>query len=83
MTFSAEGVSDEEPVLTCHWEFGDGSTHDGMKAQHAYTQSGEYTVRVTATGLEASTSSKTFTVKISGNIATRFVPANKKRPEYD
>lgn len=81
MTFSAEGVSGEEPVLTCHWEFGDGSTHDGMKAQHAYTQSSEYTVRVTATGLEASTSSKTFIVKISGNIATRFVPANKKRPE--
>jgi alpha-galactosidase len=81
MTFSADSVAGQEPVLTCHWEFGDGSTEDGMKVQHTYTQSGEYTVRVTATGLEAITSSKTFTVKISGNIATRFVPANKKRPE--
>ncbi len=81
MTFNADGVAGEEPVLTCNWDFGDGSTEDGMKAQHTYTQSGEYTVRVTATGLEASTSSRTFTVKISGNIATRFVPANKKRPE--
>jgi alpha-galactosidase len=74
-------VSGEEPVLTCHWEFGDGSNEDGLKVHHAYTQAGEYTVRVTATGLEASTSSKTLTVKISGNIATRFVPADKKRPE--
>jgi hypothetical protein len=81
MTFSADSVAGQEPVLTCHWEFGDGSTEDGMKVQHTYTQSGKYTVRVTATGLEAITSSKTFTVKISGNIATRFVPANKKRPE--
>lgn len=81
MTFSADSVAGQEPVLTCHWEFGDGSTEDGVKVQHTYTQSGKYTVRVTATGLEAITSSKTFTVKISGNIATRFVPANKKRPE--
>ena len=81
MTFNADGVAGEEPVLTCTWDFGDGSTEDGMKAQHTYTQSGEYTVRVTATGLEAITTSRTFTVKISGNIATRFVPANKKRPE--
>ena len=81
MTFNADGVAGEEPVLTCNWDFGDGSTEDGMKAQHTYTQSGEYTVRVTATGLEAITTSRTFTVKISGNIATRFVPANKKRPE--
>ena len=81
MTFNADGVAGEEPVLTCNWDFGDGSTEDGMKAQHTYTQSGEYTVRVTATGLEATTNSRTFTVKISGNIATRFVPADKKRPE--
>lgn len=81
MTFSAESVADGEPVLTCHWDFGDGSTEEGLKVQHAYTQSDSYTVRATGTGLEASTSSMTSTVKISGNIATRFVPADKKRPE--
>lgn len=81
MTFEANGESGEEPMLTCHWDFGDGSNQDGMKVQHTYTESGEYTVRTTATGLEATTNSKTFTVKISGNIATRFVSADKKRPE--
>lgn len=81
LAFSAERVSGEEPALTFHWDFGDVSSQDGMKVHHAYTQSGEYTVRVTATGLDASTSTKTFAVKVSGNIATRFAPAEKKRPE--
>jgi hypothetical protein len=81
ITFSAGRVSNEEPTLNCHWDFGDGTMQDGMKVGHAYTQSGEYVVRVTAAGLEQSTSSKTLTVKISGSIATRFVPADKKRPQ--
>jgi hypothetical protein len=81
ITFDANGVPAEEPVLTCHWDFGDGTNQDGVKVQHTYTEPGEYTVRATATGLEASTSSKTFTVRISGNIATRFVSADKTRPE--
>ena len=81
VNFSAQGVDGEEPVLTCHWDFGDGSTEEGLKVQHAYTQSGQYTVRATGTGLDASTNSKTSTVKITGNIATKFVPADKKRPQ--
>jgi hypothetical protein len=81
LTFSAERVSGEEPALTFHWDFGDASSQDGMKVHYAYTQSGKYTVRVTATGLDASTNAKTLAVKVSGNIATRFAPAEKKRPE--
>jgi len=81
MRFSAERVPGEEPALTFHWDFGDGSSQDGTKVYHAYTQSGEYTVRITATGLDASTNSKTLAVRVSGNIATRFVPAEKKRAE--
>jgi hypothetical protein len=38
-------------------------------------------VHVTATGLDAITNSKTLTVSISGNVSTRFVPADKRRPE--
>jgi alpha-galactosidase len=81
LTFSAKGVPTESPVLTYHWDFGDGSTLDGINVHHAYTQSGEYNVHVTATGLGATTNSKALTVSVSGNIATRFVPADKKRPE--
>ena len=81
ITFLASAITDDAPVLNCHWEFGDGSTEDGMTVHHAYTQPGEYTVRATAMGLGAVTSYKSQTVKITGNIATKFVPADKKRPE--
>ena len=81
LTFSANGSGTEAPVMIYHWDFGDGTTLDGMNVHHAYTQSGEYNVHVTATGLGATTNSKTLTVSVSGNIATRFVPADKKRPE--
>jgi alpha-galactosidase len=81
LAFSGEGLPAQAPVLTFHWDFGDGSATDGMKVQHTYTHAGEYDVHVTATGLDATTNSKNAKVKISGNIATRFVPADKKRPE--
>jgi alpha-galactosidase len=81
LPFGVDRVAGQEPALACHWDFGDGSAQDGMKALHAYTQSGAYTVRATCTGLESRSSSHTLTVTISGNIATRFVPADKKRPE--
>lgn len=81
MAFSAQEVSTEAPVLNCHWDFGDGTTLDGMKVNHTYTQSGAYNVHVTTMGLDATTSSKTIAISISGNIPTRFVPAEKKRLE--
>ncbi|MGA2834364.1 MAG: PKD domain-containing protein [Terracidiphilus sp.] len=81
VTFVATASLPEAPVLNCHWQFGDGSSLDGMKVQHAYTHPGEYEVHVTATGLDAITNSKTIEVSITGNISTRFVPADKRRPE--
>jgi alpha-galactosidase len=81
LTFTASRVPDAAPALTLHWDFGDGTTGEGLILHHAYTQSSDYTVRATATGLDATTATKTFTVKITGNINTRFVPSEKKRPE--
>ena len=81
LIFSAVQSSADAPVLTCHWDFGDGTSLDGMEAHHAYTHPGEYDVHVTATGLDASTNSATLKVAISGTISTRFNPANNKRFE--
>jgi hypothetical protein len=78
--FSAEGTSVDEPVLTYHWDFGDGVTLDGMNVKHTYTKSGAYSVQVNAMGIDAVANSKTVAVSVSGTIPTRFVPANKKRP---
>jgi alpha-galactosidase len=79
LNFKLVQSSSETPVLTCHWDFGDGSTLDGMEVHHAYTHERQYEVHVTATGLDGITNSKALKVSISGNMATRFVPADKKR----
>jgi hypothetical protein len=79
--FEAAASHPDTPILICHWEFGDGSSQDGMKAEHAYTHSGEYDVRATASGLDGITSFRTTKISISGNVSTRFVPADKRRPE--
>ncbi len=77
LTFKAVASSAEAPVLSCHWDFGDGSSIDGMEVQHAFTHSGEYDVRATATGLDATTNRKTITVSISGDVPTRFETVGK------
>jgi len=38
-------------------------------------------VNATVSGLNAATNRKTFTVSISGDVSTRFEPADKQRPE--
>jgi alpha-galactosidase len=81
MTFEASPSSVEAPVLTCRWDFGDGSAMEGMHAQHAYTHPGQYEVTVTVTGLAAATSRKTVPVSISGDVSTRFDQADKQRPQ--
>jgi hypothetical protein len=80
VTFTASQASAEAPVLACHWNFGDGSSADGMEVQHAFTHSGEYDVEATASGLDAATSRKGTRVSISGDVPTRFDQANKQRP---
>jgi hypothetical protein len=81
LTFTAVQSSADAPVLTCHWDFGDGTTLDGMEVHHSYTRAGEYVVHAATTGLDASTSSVTLKVSISGVISARFVPANNTRFE--
>lgn len=68
-------------MLTSHWDFGDGTSVDGMEVQHAFTHPGEYDVRVSVTGLGAITNSKVLTVSVAGDVSTRFEPADKHRSE--
>jgi hypothetical protein len=78
---AAASSSSQAPVLTCHWDFGDGSSLDGMQVKHAFTHPGRYEVQATVTGLDATTNHKTVTVSISGEVPTRFEPAEKMRAE--
>jgi alpha-galactosidase len=81
LAFSAAASSPQAPVLTCHWDFGDGSSLDGMQVRHAFTHAGRYDVQATVTGLDATTNGKTVTVSISEEVPTRFEAADKMRPE--
>jgi hypothetical protein len=82
LEFSATpSSSSQAPVLTCHWDFSDGSSLDGMQVKHAFTHAGRYDVEATVTGLDATTNRKTVTVSISGEVPTRFEATDKVRAE--
>jgi hypothetical protein len=77
--FHAGAGNADAPVLGYHWEFGDGVSADGADISHAYTQAGQYTVTVTATGLNGRTTQKTLGVSIAGMVPTAYNPAEKVR----
>jgi hypothetical protein len=81
VSFGASPSSGAAPVLACHWDFGDGSSSDGMTVTHTFTHAGDYAVRVTATGLGATTSQQALTVPVTGEVSTQFDQARKLRPE--
>ena len=81
LTFRAAAGSTAAPVLRCHWDFGDGTSMDGMEARHAFTHSGNYDVHATVTGLDAATNRRTLMVSVSGDVSTRFEHGEKRRPE--
>jgi hypothetical protein len=81
LVFAASASSADTPLIACHWDFGDGSSMDGVQVEHAYTHPGQYEVNVTVTGLAATMNRKTVPVSVSGDVSTRFDPAAKQRSE--
>ncbi len=79
LRFHTDGGSIDAPVLSFHWDFGDGVGADGAETAHAYTQPGQYTVSVTATGLNGSSALKTLGISVSGTVPTAYDPAAKER----
>jgi hypothetical protein len=75
LAFAAHGGSGNA-VLSYHWDFGDGVTLDGSEVHHAYTEPGEYKVRLTATGLSGLSTEDHFQLHISGHMPTTFDPQN-------
>jgi hypothetical protein len=77
--FHAAEESAEAPVLQYHWEFGDGVSADGVDVSHAYTQGSQFTVTVTATGLNRRTLQHTLGISVSGAVPTVYDPTAKQR----
>jgi PKD repeat protein len=80
MDFSVQETSGT-PVLSCHWEFGDGVALDGKHVKHAFTKPGDYAVHVAAAGLDAQEAEKQFTVHVTGAVKTVFAPELNQRFE--
>ncbi len=78
LTLSAQTAS-SNPAVSFAWSLGDGVQQQGAQISHAWTEPGDYPVRLTATGLDDVTAEKTCKVHISGLISTVFDPAKIKR----
>jgi hypothetical protein len=75
----ASAGSTETPVLGYRWQFGDDVSADGADVCHAYTQSGQYTLTVTVTGLNGHMTQKKLSISVTGIASTEYNPEAKKR----
>jgi hypothetical protein len=70
-----------QPALSYRWNFGDGVEVEGAHVDHAWTEPGKYTVRVTAMGLDDKSAERTCEVSVGGHVPTADVPTNNVRYE--
>jgi alpha-galactosidase len=56
------------PVVSYHWDFGDGTSADSPKASHAYTSAGDFAIRLTVEGVDGVPAQKVYSVKVTGNL---------------
>jgi len=68
LPFSAQVREASVPVLSYRWNFGDGTTADGPQAVHTYTRDADFTVQLTADGLDGIAAHLSFTVKVTGTL---------------
>jgi DNA/RNA endonuclease G (NUC1) len=67
--FSATGSLDPNgSVVSYAWDFGDGSTAEGISASHTFAQDGSFQVRLTVTDNDGLTDSEVFTINVA-NVA--------------
>ena len=78
LAFAAHG-REGDAVTSYQWDFGDGVTQEGSEVKHAFTEPGEYSVHVTAAGLDGKSAEDHFSIRISGHMSTTFEPERIKR----
>lgn len=81
VAFGAQTTDSTIAVVEQQWDFGDGIVAKGARVAHAYTHAGNYTVTLTAVGLDGLTSEDTFVFAITGSVPTNFVPDEIRRYE--
>ena len=66
--FTAQTDAAGVPAIEYHWDFGDGTSANGVNVSHAYTQETNFTVQLTVDGVDGMPSVQSFSVKVSGNL---------------
>jgi alpha-galactosidase len=74
VTLSAEDAPGSVPVLSYRWDFGDGTGAEGSSVTHSYTHAGNFTINLTAEGIDGVLLEKTLTVSATGEIDNIFRP---------
>jgi alpha-galactosidase len=78
LDFAVHGAKGDA-VVSYQWDFGDGVTLQGSEVKHAFTEPGEYSVAVSASGLDGVAAEDHFRISISGHMSTTFEPQRVKR----
>jgi hypothetical protein len=67
------------PAIGYHWDFGDGTSHDGRQVSHAFTKAGAYTVRLVVDGVDGVPAETQASVSVSGAIT--LPPPSRYKPD--
>ena len=68
------------PPIGYHWDFGDGTTADGVSVvQHAYTRKGNFRVLLKMEGLDGVAATREVPVTVGGTLKTTFEVQNSRR----
>jgi len=74
-------ATDAEPVVAWQWNFGDGVSGEGAAPNHTWTEPGDYSVTLTARGIDGREAVRQFPVRITGYMSTVFDPSAIRRPQ--
>ena len=68
------------PATGYHWDFGDGTTADGVSVvQHAYTRKGNFRVLLKMEGLDGVAATREVPITVGGTLKTTFEVQNSRR----
>jgi PKD repeat protein len=64
VSFTSENSNDDNPLISYHWDFGDGKTSIEQKPKHTYHTPGIYTVTFTATDHQGNQHNNTLQITV-------------------
>ena len=78
VTFDGSGSTDADGIISSYlWDFGDGSTGNGVTATHTYETEGSYNATLTVTDDQgAQTTSSAIAIEVSAEQSTIDAPTN-------